>query len=188
MLLVLCILVTGIVLACSRKDKDGDASDSPVKTSEGVLTDPSAIPQTDEDGEARDQQDIATEQFITLVNRVGSKDEVVVDKLGEGTIHRDVATNEVVAREYKVPFLEDEDAVIILEYDDDSRVDEIEIALSSNDIEFYREVLDDMLGGSSKEVTKGDYNQAYQWQRNNISITLAKQGDLLRVYIEKEES
>lgn len=177
-----------MVLACSRKAQDGDASDSPVKTSEGVLTDPSSIPQTDEDGNVRDQQEIATEQFLTLVNRVGSKDEVVVDKLGEGTIHRDVVTNEVVARDYKVPFLEDEDAVIILQYDDDSRVDEIEIVLSNNDIEFYREVLDDMLGGSSKEVTTGSYNQAYQWQRNNISITLAKQGDSLRVYIEKEES
>ena len=138
----------------------------------------------EEENEGKTQEEIAANKFFEIVNQVGTKDDVVVHEYGEGKIYREVGSDEMVAREYCVSVLECEDAMVKMEYEDE-RVNSISITLDSDDIEFYKSVLDEMLGGTAKEVSIGSDTDdmdieeidtiatGYKWPTNNCTTIIS---------------
>lgn len=161
------VVLSIAVIGCARQEKQDMQEEGKEQSSE----------------ESEEEPD----PFLVLVNRIGSKDALIVNDLGEGTIHRDISKNEMSGREYPVTILEEEPASAYFSYDENERVSSIQITLQGEDIVEYRKQLDPLLGGSYNTVSReGALGDAYEWQRNNILITLWNTGNGLVIDINKD--
>ena len=153
MLVFFAVIVFGV--ACSKANKSEQKE--PEKSSSS----------------SSDEKEDKPDDFLVIVNRLGTSLDLVIHELGEGTIHRDATTDEMTGREYQQMIFEDEPVDVYLCFDDNQKVNEIEVSLQGNDLEKYRDKLDEVLGGSSKKVTENETGSiGYRWKRNNIPITL----------------
>lgn len=171
--ILLCVM--GLNMGCRRAKEDTRQElENQQENKEGK--------QEENQGEENEESD----PFFVIINRIGSTDAYVVHELGEGRIHRHLSTEKMTGRSYQLNIFDKEEPVdVYFGYDQDMRVNFIEITLFGEDIEEYREQLEALLGGDYDSLESSEEQEGYEWLRNNILIKLFEQEDSLVIAIHK---
>lgn len=183
--ILLCVM--GLNMGCSRVREDTrqeleNQKENQKENQEKNQEENQEKSKEENQGEENEESD----PFFAIINRIGSTDAYVVHELGEGRIHRHLSTEQMTGRSYQLNIFENEEPVdVYFGYDEDMRVNSIEITLFGEDIEGYREQLEVLLGGDYDSMESGEVQEGYEWLRNNILIELSEQEDSLVIAIQK---